>query len=111
MHIKVGDMVQIIKGKDKPQTAEERKKASGKVLRVNREAGRLIVEGKNLVWKHLRKSEQRPQGGRVQREAYMAAENVMLFNEQSKKPERVHFKRQDGKRVRFFKSTNTLIDQ
>ncbi len=111
MHIKVGDMVQIIKGKDKPQTEDERKKASGKVLRVNRANGRIIVEGKNLVWKHLRKSEQRPQGGRVQREAYLPAANVMLFNEQSKKAERVHFKREKGKRVRYFKSTNTQIDQ
>ena len=84
MHIKVGDIVQIIKGKDRPQTVEDRKKPSGKVLKVNREERRVIVEGKNLVWKHLRKSEQRPQGGRVQREALMPAANVMLFNEQSK---------------------------
>lgn len=111
MHIKVGDIVQIVKGKDRPQTPEERKQASGKVLRVDREKGRVIVEGKNLVWKHLRKSEQRPQGGRVQREAFIPVANVMLFNEQSKKAERVHFKREKGKKVRYFKSTNTLIDQ
>ena len=111
MHIKVGDIVQIIKGKDRPQTVEDRKKPSGKVLKVNREERRVIVEGKNLVWKHLRKTEQRPQGGRVQREALMPAANVMLFNEQSKKAERVHFKAVDGKKLRYFKSTNTLIDK
>ena len=53
MHIIVGDLVQIIKGKDRPQTAEDRKQPSGKVLKVDRAKGRVIVEGKNLVWKHL----------------------------------------------------------
>jgi large subunit ribosomal protein L24 len=110
MHIKVGDIVQIIKGKDRAQTADDRKKPSGKVLKVDRHSLRVIVEGKNLVWKHLRKSEQRPQGGRVQREAFIPAANVMLFNDQSKKAERVHFKVVDGKKKRYFKSTNTLVD-
>ncbi len=111
MHIKVGDMVQIIKGKDKPQTEEERKKASGKVLRVNRAEGRIVVEGKNLVWKHLRKSEQRPQGGRVQREAFMPAANVMLFNESAKKPDRVLVKIEGGKKARYYKSTKTKVPE
>lgn len=111
MHIKVGDMVQIIKGKDKPQTAEERKKASGQVLRVDRADGRVIVEGKNLVWKHLRKSEQRPQGGRVQREALIPAENVMLFNLDAKKPDRVLVKVEGGRKVRYYKSTKTKVPE
>jgi large subunit ribosomal protein L24 len=111
MHVKVGDEVQIIKGQDRPQTAEERGQPSGKVLRVDRESGRLIIEGKNMVWKHLRKSEQNPQGGRVQREAPIPVANVMLWNEKAGKAERVHYKRQNGKRVRYFKSTNTQIDE
>lgn len=111
MHIKVGDVVQIIKGKDRPQTKEERQKPSGKVLKVDTSKRRVIVEGKNLVWKHLRKNEQNPQGGRVQREAAIAVDNVMLFNEQAKKAERVRFKVEGGKRKRYFKSTGTLIDE
>ena len=111
MHVKVGDEVQIIKGKDRPQTADERKAPSGKILRVDRETGRVIVEGKNMVWKHLRKSEQNPQGGRVQREAPIPVANVMLWNEKAGKAERVHYKRKDGKRVRYFKSTSTQIDE
>lgn len=111
MHIKVGDAVQIIKGKDRPQTAEEAKKPSGQVLRIDSRKRRVIIQGKNMVWKHLRKTEQNQQGGRVQREAFLPIENVMLFNEKSGKPERPHFKRIDGKRVRYFKSTNTNIDE
>lgn len=111
MHVKVGDEVQIIKGKDRPQTADDRKEPSGKVLRVDRDSNRVIIEGKNMVWKHLRKSEQNPQGGRVQREAPIPVANVMLWNSKSGKPERVHYKREDGKKIRYFKSTNTVIDE
>ncbi|KAA0209045.1 50S ribosomal protein L24 [bacterium] len=109
MHIIVGDLVQIIKGKDRPQTAEDRKQPSGKVLKVDRAKGRVIVEGKNLVWKHLRKSEQRPQGGRVQREAFLPVANVLPFNTKSSKAERIHFKVVDGKKARYFKSTGQVF--
>lgn len=111
MHVKTGDIVQIRKGKDRPQTPEDRKEPSGKVLHVDRESRRVIIEGKNMVWKHVRKSEQNPQGGRVQREAPIPVANVMLWNEKAGKPERVHFKRKDGKKIRYFKSTNTEIDE
>lgn len=110
MHLKVGDVVQIVKGQDRPQTDEDRQQPSGKVLRIDRETNRVIIEGRNMVWKHLRKSEQNPQGGRQQREALIQAANVMLWNEKAGKPERVHYKRVDGKKVRYFKSTNTVID-
>jgi len=111
MHIRIGDTVQIIKGQDRPQTAEDAKKPSGQVIRVDRQRRRVIVEGRNKVWKHLRKSEQNPQGGRIQRDAFLPVENVMLWNEKSGKPERVHFKRVNGRRVRYFKSTNTALDE
>lgn len=111
MHLKVGDVVQIIKGQDRPQTEDEKAKPSGRILRVDRESRRVIVEGKNMVWKHLRKSEQNPQGGRKQREAFIPAANVMLWNEKAGKPERVHYKKQGGKKVRYFKSTKTQIDE
>jgi large subunit ribosomal protein L24 len=111
MHIQKDDIVQIIKGKDRPQTKEDRSKPSGKVLKVDTTKRRVIVEGKNLVWKHLRKSDQNPQGGRVQREAAIPVENVMLFNDKKKKAERVHYKLENGKKKRYFKSTNTTIDE
>jgi len=111
MHIKVGDSVQIIKGKDRPQTPEEAKKPSGEVLRVDSRKRRVIIGGKNMVWKHLRKTEQNQQGGRVQREASMPVENVMLFNKKSGKPERVKFRVVNGKKERYFKSTNTAVNE
>lgn len=111
MHLKVGDVVQIVRGEDRPRTAEDRTRPSGKILRVDRESRRVIVEGCNMVTKHLKRSEQNPQGGRVKREAPVPASNVMLFNAESKKPERVSFKRVNGKRVRYFKSTNTVVDE
>ncbi len=111
MHLKTGDIVQIIKGQDRPQTADDRKKPSGKILRVDTRRERVIVEGKNMVWKHLRKSEENPQGGRIQREAPIPAANVMLFNEETNKPERVAYKRVNGKKVRYFKSNNKAIDE
>jgi large subunit ribosomal protein L24 len=111
MHLKVGDVVQIVKGQDRPQTEDDRKKPSGRILRVDRESNRVIIEGRNMVWKHLRKTEQNPQGGRQQREAPIQAANVMLWNEKTSKPERVHYKRVGGKKVRYFKSTKTAIDE
>lgn len=111
MHIRIGDVVQIIKGKDRPQTAEEAKKPSGEVLRVDTRKRRVIVGGKNMVWKHLRKTEQNQQGGRVQREAFLSVENVMLFNRKTGKPERVHYRVVNGRKERYFKSTNTAVNE
>jgi large subunit ribosomal protein L24 len=109
MHLKKGDIVQIVKGKDRPQTKEDKQKPSGKILKVMREDNRVIIEGRNLVWKHLKKTQQNPQGGRVQREAPVPAANVMLWNEEKKRVERPHFKREGGKKIRFFKSTGKQI--
>jgi large subunit ribosomal protein L24 len=68
--IKKGDTVVVIAGDDKGK--------SGKVLEVAPEAGRVLVEGINTVKKHMRKSEDNPQGGIVEREAFMAISNVKL---------------------------------
>ena len=74
--IKVGDTVQIMSGRrnrnpEKPPTR-------GKVLRVDREAGRVWVEGVNRRVRHLKKSARHPQGGRLERESPLAISNVML---------------------------------
>ena len=59
--IRKGDLVAVISGEDRGKR--------GKVLRVIPETGKVVVEGVNLVTKHMRKSQQNPQGGRVHREA------------------------------------------
>ncbi|MDC1141465.1 50S ribosomal protein L24 [Planctomycetota bacterium] len=111
MQLKKGDIVQIIKGKDRPQTEDDRGQPSGKVLNVDADTNRVIIEGKNMVWKHLRKSELHPQGGRIQREDWIQAANVMLWNEKAGKPERVAYKRTNGKKIRYFKSNDVVVDQ
>ena len=61
----------------------------GKVLRVDREKGRVLVEGVNQVWKHLRKSQEHPHGARIQREAPMAVSKVMVVCQSCRKAARI----------------------
>jgi large subunit ribosomal protein L24 len=68
VNIKRGDSVTVIAGDDKGK--------SGKVLMVDTEQQRILVEGINFVKKHVPKSEEQPQGGVVDREAPVAISNV-----------------------------------
>ncbi len=68
--IKKGDTVTVITGEDKGK--------SGKVLQVSPESGRILVEGVNFVKKHMRKSEENPQGGVVEKEASIHISNVKV---------------------------------
>ena len=68
--IKRGDTVTVITGNDKGK--------SGKVLMINNEQSRVLVEGINFMKKHMQKSEDNPQGGVVEREAPIALSNVKL---------------------------------
>jgi len=69
-HIKKGDIVTVIAGDDKGRT--------GKVLQVMPESGRALVEGVNLVKKHMRKTQDNPQGGIIEKEAPIAISNLKL---------------------------------
>lgn len=70
MHIRVDDNVVVIAGDDKG--------VRGKVLRINRAEGKLIVEGVNRVYKHVRRSQKNPQGGRLSKEMPIPISNVLL---------------------------------
>jgi len=70
MHIRVGDMVEVIAGNDRGER--------GKVLKVNRDAGKIVVEGMNRVFKHMRRSQRNPQGGRLSKEMPIQISNVLL---------------------------------
>jgi len=70
MHIRANDTVEVISGDDKG--------LRGKVLRLDRGARRILVEGVNRVKKHVRKSQKNPQGGVLSKEAAIALSNVML---------------------------------
>ena len=98
MKIKKGDTVKVIAGKDKDK--------EGKVLAVK--DGKVLVEGVNMVTKHTKPSAANQQGGIVNKEAAIDASNVMLVVKG--KTTRVGFKVEDGKKVRFAKSTGEVID-
>ncbi len=68
LHIKSGDMVKVISGNDKGKV--------GKVLSVDAKAERVVVEGINRRHKHVRQSQQNPQGGRIMREMGIHLSNV-----------------------------------
>jgi large subunit ribosomal protein L24 len=70
MHIKSNDTVEVISGDDGGKR--------GRVLRIDRKAGRIVVEGINRVFKHVRKSQRNPQGGRLSKEAPIQLAKVLL---------------------------------
>lgn len=69
--IKKGDYVQVIAGDEVGKR--------GRVLRVMPETNKVIVEGINYIYRHMRKSQKHPQGGRIQKEAPLDISNVMLY--------------------------------
>jgi large subunit ribosomal protein L24 len=71
MHIKTNDMVEVIAGDDRGVRA--------KVLRVDHRQGKLVVEGVRRVYKHVRRSQKNPQGGRLSREMPLQISNVLLI--------------------------------
>jgi large subunit ribosomal protein L24 len=73
MWIKSNDTVKVITGEDRGST--------GKVLRVDRKAGKLVVEGINRVYKHVRRGPKNPQGGRLSKEMPISVSNVQLICE------------------------------
>jgi large subunit ribosomal protein L24 len=70
MHIRANDIVEVTTGDDAGQR--------GKVLKIDRQAGKLIVEGVNRVYKHVRRSQRNPQGGRLSKEMPVQLSNVLL---------------------------------
>ena len=98
--IKKGDTVKVIAGKDKDK--------EGKVIYVNPKKGAVLVEGVNMITKHTKPSMANQQGGIVNKEAWIDASNVMVMHEG--KATRVGFKVEDGKKVRFAKTTGKVID-
>jgi large subunit ribosomal protein L24 len=70
MLIKTNDTVQVISGEDRG--------TKGKVLRVDRDGSKLVVEGVNRVYKHVRRSQKNPQGGRLSMEMPVSVSNVLL---------------------------------
>jgi len=102
--ISKGDDVVVMVGKDSGKR--------GTVLRVLPEVDRLVVENVNIVKKHTKPNPQAGiSGGIIEKEMPIDVSNVMLYNPQTKKGDRVGFKiLEDGRKVRVFKSTNEVVD-
>ena len=98
-HIKSGDTVIVTTGADKGKT--------GKVLRVLTGKDRVVVEGINRVWKHVRPSQRNPQGGRIQKDAPIHLSNVMPVDPGSGKGTRVRFEDRDGRKHRVAVGSGT----
>jgi large subunit ribosomal protein L24 len=98
-HIKSGDTVMVIAGADKGKT--------GRVLRVITDKNRVVVEGINRVWKHVRPSQRTPQGGRIQKDAPIHLSNVMPLDPTTGKGARVKFEERDGQKHRVAVGSGT----
>jgi len=100
--IRRDDEVIVLAGKDKGKT--------GKVTKVLVEDSKVFVEGVNLIKKHQKPVPQLQQpGGIVEKEAPIHVSNVAILNPKTGKADRVGFRIEDGKKVRFFKSNNELV--
>ena len=108
MHVKVDDIVEVMAGDDKG--------VKGKVLQVQRskagEVRKVLVEGVNRVYKHMRRSQRNPQGGRLSKEMPVQAANVRLVCSSCKASTRTGARfLKDGSKERFCKKCGAGIGE
>ena len=103
MHVKKGDKVMVISGKDKGKT--------GVILSAFPKKDRVLVEGVNIVKKHSKPSQMNPQGGIINQEAPIHVSNVMPLDPKTGEPTRVGIQMVDGKRVRVAKKSGEVLDK
>lgn len=99
LHIKKGDTVVVISGESRGQ--------QGKILSIDREKGRAIVESVNMVKRHTKPNAKSPQGGIVEKEASINISNLMVVV--GGKPTRTGRKLENGKNVRYSKKSGEVI--
>lgn len=100
--IQTGDEVIVIAGKDKGRT--------GKVLTVITETDRVIVESINVAKKHTKPNPAVGEpGGIIEKEMSIDVSNVAIYNGKTQKADRVGIREEDGKKVRFYKSTGDVV--
>ncbi|KAK4484410.1 hypothetical protein RD792_006989, partial [Penstemon davidsonii] len=103
MHVKVGDTVKVISGKDKGKI--------GEVTSVIKHKSSIIVSEINLKTKHVKSKEEGEQGQIIKMEAPIHSSNVMLYSKEKNVVSRVgHKTLEDGKRVRYLIKTGEIID-
>jgi large subunit ribosomal protein L24 len=103
MRIKKDDKVKVIVGKDRGKIA--------KVLKVINSKNKIVVEGVNVVKKHVKPGAVSKEGGIISIEKPIDVSNVMYYDEASKKTTRVGYKIIDGKKYRVSKKTGEVLDK
>jgi large subunit ribosomal protein L24 len=101
LKIKTGDIVRVIAGDHKGE--------EGKILSVDREKNKAIVEGVNMVSKHTKPSAKSPQGGIVKKEAPIQISNLSLIDPKTKETTRVGIRVEGDMKVRFSKKSNQVL--
>ncbi|MBA4063124.1 MAG: 50S ribosomal protein L24 [Isosphaera sp.] len=102
MYIRKDDVVEVVAGDDKG--------TRGKVLRVLRAKGQVVVEGVNRVYRHLKPSKKNPQGGRLSKEMPVDASNVMFVDPARNAPTRVGVRYlPDGSKELYAKKSGTRL--
>lgn len=103
LRVKTGDKVVVIAGKDKSK--------QGRILKVYPKEGRVVVEGVNIVKRHMKPNPQHPEGGIVEKEAPIHVSNVMIVDPKTGEPTRVGYKfLEDGRKVRYAKKSGEILD-
>lgn len=112
MHIKAGDTVVVIAGKDRFTTDKKGKKTrtTGRVLKAYPKLNKVVVEGVNIVKKHERPTQMNESGRIIEVEAPIHVSNVMLLDPKQNKPTRIGYKEVNGKRVRYAKVSGEILD-
>lgn len=101
--LKVNDEVVVISGKNKD--------SKGKIMAMNLETGRIVVQGVNLRRQFTRPTQENPQGGTIEREMPIHISNVMYWDSKAKKPSRIGAKNDaNGVKLRIAKASDRTID-
>ncbi|NLC42201.1 MAG: 50S ribosomal protein L24 [Erysipelothrix sp.] len=101
MRIQKGDKVKVITGSFKGTV--------GDVIKVSPKKEKIMIEGVNLVKKHIKPSDVNPDGGIIETEAWIHVSNVQVYDPKAKEATRVGYKIIDGKKARFYKKSGQLI--
>lgn len=102
LYLKQGDTVQVITGKGKGST--------GEILRIDSKKMRVIVEGVNMVKKHVKPTQNNPQGGIISKEAAVHYSNVLLYCDKSGRGERIKIVNENGEKKRVFVKSKTVAN-
>lgn len=103
MHVRKGDKVKVLSGKDRGK--------EGIILEASPKSERVLVEGINMVKKHSKPTQENPQGGILNQEAAIHVSNVLPLDPKTNEPTRVGYETRDGKKVRVSKKTGELLDK